>query len=500
MAKRSAAVLSDIHIGIDHPTNWYQTTAHEERLVALLDWVADNAGDIRELILLGDLVDIWTYPPDMLPPTMAEIIAANPKTLGPEGALKRAVDALPGQVTFLLGNHNGQITQQDLADLYASVGPLNFVEGGVYTLTGDSGAATTFAHGHHGTMFNAPDPNSPWGTMPIGHFVTRAFSHYLMKILPPGQTAADLPNMGSPNGFNLEKLLKSLSPDDDSVADALLNYTLQQSGMKKDTKIVLPGGEEVRYSEAYGAYRDLFTDWVEKNGDSRTIALRAACADQWGVYLGWFAQRLAIQHTSDLVIFGHTHQPVPGIAPSPVNAINSGFECVPLPDDPPKQCTFTMVDLETASGQIRYLPPDGGAPVPFPAGRPQTPVERLPMMPPKADCSCYVTVVNTTGATLTRDALPEPAYGMWIVPPPEEIAPGATAMAWLEDDYDLIGSKGSFSYNNGGLAFTFSCAVDWPNSITGPNDNFVARAGTSGWGPVGLVPEWGHPLQIRYTV
>jgi hypothetical protein len=431
---------------------------------------------------------------------MKEIIAANPATLGPGGALAQAVAALPGQVTFLLGNHDGQLSQQDLDDLYAAVGPLNFVDDGIHTLTGASGASTTFAHGHFWTMFNAPDPNSPWGTMPIGHFVTRAFAYYLKGILQPGQTAADLPGMGAPNGFSLESFLLSLSPETDSVAGELLDYVAETAGMPTTTPITLPGGRVVSYADAYGAYENLFSHWVESYYDSKTVALRAACADQWGIYLGWFAQRLAIQRTSNLVIFGHTHQPVSGLTPSPVNAINSGFECVAIPDDPPKQFTFTMVDLEAASGQINYLPLTGGGPRPFLDARNQPPVERLPMMPPKADCSCYVTVVNTTGAWLKRDALPDPAYGMWIVPPPEEIAPGATVMAWLEDDYDLLGAQGRFSYNNGGFAFTFSCAVDWPNAITGPRGNFVARAGTSGWGPVGQVPEWGHPLQIRYMI
>src|SRR4051812_48358570 len=119
MSKRYAAVLSDVHIGDNTPTNWYQASVHEQRLVELLDFVTSQAGDVRELILLGDLVDIWTYPPDVQPPTMAEIIAANPNTLGPNGALKRAVDALPGQVTLLLGNHDGQLTQQDLDALNA---------------------------------------------------------------------------------------------------------------------------------------------------------------------------------------------------------------------------------------------------------------------------------------------------------------------------------------------------------------------------------------------
>lgn len=143
VSPRNVAVLSDIHIGNNTPTNWYQANVHEKRLVDALRWVADPASDIDELIVLGDLVDTWTYPPDVEPPTMAQIIAANPNTLGRGGALAAAADALGG-VTFLLGNHDGQLTQEDLAALNTAVGgKLNFVPSGIYTLRGSTGASTT---------------------------------------------------------------------------------------------------------------------------------------------------------------------------------------------------------------------------------------------------------------------------------------------------------------------------------------------------------------------
>ena len=59
--KSLAVVISDVHIGTNAATNWYQRTVHEPYLVAALDWVVANAASIRELVLLGDLVDFWTY-------------------------------------------------------------------------------------------------------------------------------------------------------------------------------------------------------------------------------------------------------------------------------------------------------------------------------------------------------------------------------------------------------------------------------------------------------
>jgi UDP-2,3-diacylglucosamine pyrophosphatase LpxH len=501
MAKRYAAVLSDLHIGDNSPTNWYQAKVHEPRLVTLLSWIAGHADDVQELILLGDLADIWTYPPDVRPPTMAEIIAANPRTLGPGGALAQAAKALDGNVTLVLGNHDGQLTPQDLQDLNQAVGyELNFVADGIHTLTGGTGARTTFAHGHFWTMFNAPDPTVPaaWNTMPIGHFVTRAFAYYLTTILKPGQTAADLAGMGSPNGFDLSDFLGSLIELPDGVAALLLDYVADAAGLDKNTKIVLPGGTTVTYGDAYKVYDNLATRWVDA-WDDRLIAYRAACSDQWGVYLGWFAQALAIQTASDLVLFGHTHQPVAGLTVSPVNAINSGYECVAIPDVPGHEFTFTMVDLETPSGQLFYLDPTGGGPQPF--GAPfQPPVAALPGLPLTLDASCYLTIFNATGAPLVRDGSPSPTTGRWVVEPPEQIPAGGVGMMWLQNDYELPGSDtGTFTYNDGRLEFWARC-LPLANGCTGPaGGTFTTRAGSSGWSRAGVVAQ-GHPLQVRYTV
>lgn len=499
MSKPYVAVLSDVHIGTNVPTNWYQAEVHEQRLVTLLGWIAGNADRFDELILLGDLVDIWTYPPRATPPTMADIIAKNPNTLGRGGALAQTVKALGGKVTFLLGNHDGQLTQQDVEALNAVLGgTLNFVPSGLYDRVGSTGARTTFAHGHFWTMFNAPDPTVPaaWRQMPVGHFVTRAFAYYLSQTLTPPQTAADLPGMGSPNGFNLKDFLLSIGPDSDSVADELLDFVAVEAGLDKSTPITLPGGTVVRYSDAYPQYRNLFTRWSDQY-DSNLVALRAACADEWGEQLGWFAQKLAIERTSDLAIFGHTHLPISGLTASPVNAINSGYECPSIPDVPPHEFSFTMVDLESASGRLLMLAPQGGGPQHLDADT-QAPVLGLPMLPGTADCSCYVTVVNQGSAPLVRDPLPGTTLGSWVVEPPETIAPGAYATAWLESGYYEYSSDASFSYNNKALSFSFLCSVPW-NSCSGPGNAFVTRAGTGEWSAPGVVAQ-GHPLQIRYTV
>jgi UDP-2,3-diacylglucosamine pyrophosphatase LpxH len=498
MAKSLVVVLSDVHIGNGAPTVWYQPSVHEPYLVTALEWVVEHKDEVRELVLLGDMFDTWTYPPAVRPPSLADIIAANPATLGADGALAKVVAALPGGVTLLLGNHDGTLTQDDITELSATVGPVSLVDP-VHVLTGDSGAKTAFSHGHYWTMFNAPDERSPWNTLPVGHFVTRAFAFEMANKLQPGQTVADLPNMGAPNGFDLGQFLRSFRPTlDPSLAPLLLDYVSNVAGLPQNLAIVLPDGSTTTIADAKRIYDDLFTRWVTKEGGNLVNAARAAFADQWGDYLAWFAQRLALQTGSDLVVMGHTHTAIGGLTVSPVNYINSGFECPSKPDVPPKEFTFTLVDLEHASAEVFQVTKTGsgyGVSV-FPA--PRIPVVASPAM----DFSCYVRIENRTGQPLARGQVMA-QHGYWVVAPPQTIPPGGRGDIWLQDLPGAVGTEGGATYGSAGrnLEFKFSCPTGiWSNTVLGPNKNFIAKSGENDWQPRGQVPWFGHPLQVRFTV
>ncbi|MDB9509938.1 hypothetical protein PN499_01795 [Kamptonema animale CS-326] len=114
MSKNKFISFSDIHIGTNALTAWYQKDIHEPYLVKALDWLIENASSIRELIILGDVVDSWTYPPDKEPPSFNAIMAANPKVFGPNGKLSEVLTALDGKVMYVHGNQDMTITQEDL--------------------------------------------------------------------------------------------------------------------------------------------------------------------------------------------------------------------------------------------------------------------------------------------------------------------------------------------------------------------------------------------------
>ena len=53
-----AVVLSDLHIGDNTKTCWYQASLHEKALVAVLKWIIARQTSVLEVILLGDLTSL----------------------------------------------------------------------------------------------------------------------------------------------------------------------------------------------------------------------------------------------------------------------------------------------------------------------------------------------------------------------------------------------------------------------------------------------------------
>src|SRR5437763_7672995 len=110
-----AVVLSDLHIGDNTKTCWYQTSHHEKALVAVLEWIIARQSSVREVILLGDIFDVWTYPPAVQPPSFDQIRQANPGLFNPSGPFAALVKAFPNRVTLMLGNHDGPLGSGEVA-------------------------------------------------------------------------------------------------------------------------------------------------------------------------------------------------------------------------------------------------------------------------------------------------------------------------------------------------------------------------------------------------
>ena len=499
----NTVIISDIHIGSNYKTCWYQQSVHEPYMLALLDYILQNANNgsdsIDRLIILGDLFDFWTYPPAMVPPTITAILAANPALFGRNGKLVQVVNALKGNVFYLHGNHDITLTQDDL----------NLISNGQYHIQllpdvypDDSGIL--FTHGHLGTMFNAPDPRYP-GQVPVGHFVTRAIAYMLDQTLQPGQTAADLPDQGSPYGPSLSSLIPGLEQylTDPSVTSVLLELISKTCGLDEFQPIKMADGEQTTMDAAKAKYDGLWTQWVKDNGGGvvgEIIAGKAAVADFKGAFMAWFAQKFAFEKNSRGAVLGHTHVPKEGIAQSFCQYINSGFECPSVPDIAAGNThwNFTQVGSDGTMRLWQVAQVNGSYHI-QPADAPADQLVYSPFM----DYSAYVKITNNGSSDLVMQNS-EAQDGFFVVPPPAKIPAGTTAEIWIQDLPGVSGSGGSVTYeqvNGGGsLPFTFGCPTGWSSNYATGGAAFMATSENPPQpsSPCNTVPHWGHPLFVEF--
>ena len=506
--KRHVVAISDVHLGTDHPCVWYQRDLHEPYLLALLDWVVDQADHVRELVLLGDIVDFWTYPMEEVPPTFADIAATHPRIFGLDGALARVLDALEGAVTYVPGNHDQGITAAEVASIASPGGhAVRLVTEVPHQPSGPDGeAAVAFAHGHHFTLFNAPTAVGPWAPLPIGYFITRAVASRWRRDLEAGATVADLADQDAPNGLDLAALRTTLAgATSRSVAGTLVDFVVGATGVDPTAPIAMPDGSTATLATAREAYVDCWSDWSDAHGGGiigQSTALRAALADFDGSCLGWFAQRLALRHGADLVVMGHTHVPVGGLEAGLVDYVNTGFDCPSGPDmarpGDAQQVTFAVVDGAEAEAQLWAVSADDGDLRCHPIEAPTQPVT----LRPGTDYSCYVVVEHHAGEADLVLVSAEATDGTFVVDPPARIAAGSEGRFWLQDLVGVAGSAGTATYRVGDdgpeVVLAFACPTVGTNRCSG-TEAFATASGSDPWRDH-RVAHWGHPFFVHFEV
>lgn len=499
-------VLSDVHIGNDKMTCWYQKSYHEPYLIAVLDHLLQNKAEIDEVILLGDLFDFWTYAAEDDLPSLDDILNANPNIFGLNGKLTQVVEALPGKVKYLRGNHDINITQADLNKIPGKnkiqLIPDVYVKGDVL-----------YMHGHLYTIFNAPDVTGHG--LPVGHFVTRSIMH---KIKKDGKPAFELPGQGSPSGVGFllsDKLLQATSLTD-VMLDGITNWA---NKMSPDMPIKLFNHQQKSINQAKADYANLRPMWLAQYGGGKYAELtviKSILADAKDYYMGWFAQKAALEQGVNLVVMGHTHIPKLGLVEAAANYVNSGFMCPAKPDVDQGKAKFTFAVIDHPAGKdsqpkLYAVVKQGAtyqlAETPAPPARiidPPTDVIS-DLIPRGEDFSCYVSMVNQTGQELRRDQV-NAAQGVYVVKPPEKLAVGQKAGFWIQDypydPRDVVphGSEGSVVYttpSGGRINLFFDCPTGtFKNSCSGAT--FETKSGSGNW--QNQVVEGGHPFFVRFTL
>ena len=114
VGKKKSLFISDIHIGAlkKDKTNkgwdWYNPKTDGAQLSSFLKYLEQRQkknDDIKELVLLGDVFDLWVCPHDQKPHTFEEIIEAQRDIVKDIKALTKTVP-----VIYVNGNHDFRVS------------------------------------------------------------------------------------------------------------------------------------------------------------------------------------------------------------------------------------------------------------------------------------------------------------------------------------------------------------------------------------------------------
>lgn len=177
-------LFSDLHIGLNLPTNWYQKTFHQKYLKALLNYIVQEGAHIQDVVILGDWFDYWMYAPTgPIPANLDEIFDANPEVFSasPDGDFITCMDSIQGRFYYINGNHDMTVKAADINRRFRRLSTKgrevicrdNPQENVVY----QSGAIYA-EHGHRHSLFCRPDydRNNTYRPLPLGYFLARTWS------------------------------------------------------------------------------------------------------------------------------------------------------------------------------------------------------------------------------------------------------------------------------------------------------------------------------------
>jgi predicted phosphodiesterase len=310
-AQPKTIVISDIHMGNGKPYSWFQPPDSKE-LTGLLNAIADGAKNefqnIKELVILGDLFDLWLYPVTEKPWPVEEIVAANEPV---RKALQRCVGRIP--VYYMGGNHDMGVRAKDLQPFSSGGNKIILTTTRTYKKRHQG---WHFEHGHLVDMFNAPDRSPDTiGGYPLGYFITRLTARAdpsiwqqlkkLYQDMHYGLYLGGAPKLAEVK-FNSSALVNQ-------IIDEILPLV---TGVDASTEIEFqpPLSKTYTVGDIKTKYRNLYARWHKKYGED---TLNTMLASRHFVGLGliglggleWYAKRLlSASDKPKVVVMGHTHR------------------------------------------------------------------------------------------------------------------------------------------------------------------------------------------------
>ncbi len=324
-------VISDLHLGVDD--RFSQDVENRALLVAFVQDLID-AGDVRELVVAGDMLDEWIVPLNY--PAQRSSDEFYARCIANNQVVFDALAAAAGagiKVVYVPGNHDMLLGSHVLEQAAPNIVQARDARGVGTYVTGDRDEIA-IEHGHRYDVYSAPDPVS--NAQLAGNGDT---------LLPPGYFYARLGTQwvaeGKPkNTVDYPKDVAAPDPSDTDQMGAYLHYQMMTGillsqytpdiGFDQDVFEMHIGGLEGAFSEydlcprtmddgtisAPTLYRNFQRSWEERqrvNQVGRTTPfIEAAKGTSHAPYFREQAKRQYIDGVDsgiEVVAFGHTHIP-----------------------------------------------------------------------------------------------------------------------------------------------------------------------------------------------
>lgn len=285
--KKKTLFVSDIHMGAGKPHDWFDRGEEAANLISFFKYVAKRYSeekDIKEIVLLGDVFDLWVCPHNEEPHTFEQILEAQSDVID---AINEMADTVP--TLYVNGNHDYEVTSEDICTAFDR--KVKHI-GNVYRR-----GNILAEHGHRHALFNRPDPKNG-GThlrLPLGYYITR-----LHTTLEKGRgVKAKMVFQAIDESFQVmgaEKL-------PESVLDSLKDAVEMPPKPKKVEKFNMGNiCADQLYIDVKERYKNLFEDWKDSVGFWQSIQMIMCELNR----LGPVADHLC-RDGVEIVVFGHSH-------------------------------------------------------------------------------------------------------------------------------------------------------------------------------------------------
>ena len=312
-------IISDIHISNGANYSWFRPPC-PDYICEVLNRIANDSG-VGELVLLGDVFDLWVYPLDVVPLTVSQIIQANPSVTK---AFQKCVQNILN-VYYLPGNHDMGVKTIDLQPFSSGGKDIQLISPEKYNRKYEN--TRHLEHGHAVDMFNAPDNSSDTiGGYPLGFFISRMAATASDQSVVWQDLTKLLQQMGATHRAMGPAMIDVISWGP-FLVDAIITYLEKRAGVQNNTTIRFSEPElDNKYTVASikSHYTTLCSTWYSRCTDLEEF-IDKMLAGYLPSGLDWYAKKLLSGAAPPkVVVLGHTHH-----AELVDGYYNDGCWCIP---------------------------------------------------------------------------------------------------------------------------------------------------------------------------